>query len=253
MRRLIPMVAIATTMLVGAASRMGAQTSIAEQYLFNAANNERLQQGLAPLRWSANLHEAAAGHCEEMAARASISHQYAGEAELTERGRRAGARFSEISENVAESATALRIHQAWMNSPGHRANILDSHVDSIGISVIRRDGQLYAVQDFDRSVAKLSLNDQESQVSSLLASSAALDIQPTTEDTRRTCAMETGYAGARRPWFIMRFTAGDLTRLPDTLTTRLATGRYRHAEVGACETHQRQAFTTFNIAVLLYP
>jgi hypothetical protein len=253
MRRLATLAAIATTLLAGSAARLHAQTSIAEQYLFSAVNSERAQIGLPALRWNANLHRAAEGHCEEMAARASISHQYAGEAELTERGRRAGARFSEISENVAEAPTAVRIHEAWMNSPGHRANILDPHVDSIGISVIRRDGQLYAVQDFDRSVAELSFNDQESQVASLLASAAPLDILPTSDDARRTCAMDTGYAGARRPWFVMRYTAGDLTQLPDALKTRLATGKYHHAEIGACNNHEQQAFTAFNIAVLLYP
>jgi hypothetical protein len=253
MRRRSQRAAILALLLAGLPVSALAQSSIAEQYLFSAVNSERAHAGLRPLLWNNNLYIASHGHCLEMASRASISHQYADEAELTERGRRAGARFSEISENVAEAPTAVRIHDAWMNSPGHRANILDPRVDSIGISVIRRDGQLYAVQDFDRSVANLSLSDQEDQVVSLLTAAAALDIIPTSEETRRTCQMDTGYAGAHRPLFIMRYTAGDLTRLPDLLTTRLATGQYHHAEVGACTSKQQQAFTAFNIAVMLYP
>jgi len=229
------------------------QISVAEQYLFAAANAERTQRGLQPLQWDVALYRAAQAHAQQMAARASISHQYPGEAELAERGRAAGARFNFIAENVAEAPTALRIHDAWMNSPGHRANLLDPKADSVGISVINRDGQLYAVQDFDRTVAVLSFAQQESAVSSLLLSTAPLELLPASNDVRRTCTMDTGYAGQRRPSFVMRYTAGDLARLPDALKTELASGKYHQAAVGACSAHDGQPFSSFNIAVLLYP
>jgi hypothetical protein len=229
------------------------QNSVAEQYLFSAANAERLQRGLPPLHWDVSLYLAAESHAEEMASRGSISHQYPGEAELAERGRRAGAKFSEIAENVAEAPTAIRIHDAWMNSPGHRANLLDPQVDAVGISVLRWDGQLYAVQDFERRVATLSFEEQETKVGSLLLSTAPLELLPTSDDVRRTCSMEIGYAGGRRPWFVMRYTAGDLTRLPDTLRMELSTGKFHQAAVGACSPKGSQPFTAFNIAVLLYP
>ncbi len=64
------------------------------------------------------------------------------------RGQAAGARFSVISENVAEAPSALMIQDAWMNSPKHRENLLDPRVDSIGIRVIARGDRLYAVEDF---------------------------------------------------------------------------------------------------------
>src|ERR1700742_3316719 len=135
-----------------------AQTiSVSEQYLFQAANAERAQRGLPALRWDAALYRAAQRHAQEMAERQSISHQYPGEPELADRGKNAGARFSVISENVAEAGTAVRIHDAWMNSPGHRENLLDPRVDAVGISVRSRNGQLYAVQDFERKVESLTL------------------------------------------------------------------------------------------------
>src|SRR5947208_7586092 len=71
--------------------------SVAEQYLFQAANAERAQRGLQPLRWEPALYRAAYGHAQQMAGRGSISHQYAGEPELAERGKMAGARFSRIA------------------------------------------------------------------------------------------------------------------------------------------------------------
>lgn len=227
--------------------------SVAEQYLFAAANVERTQRGLQPVRWDDALYRAAQGHAREMASRASISHQYPGELELAERGRQAGARFSSISENVAQASTAVRIQDAWMNSTGHRGNLLDPSSDAIGISVLRRNGQLYAVEDFGHTVDDLTLDEQEIAVGSLLTSAAPLTLLSMPEDARRTCTMDSGYAGARQPWFVMRYTAKSLTRLPEELNHKLATGKYHAAAVGACDSSDNQPFSYFKIVVLLYP
>jgi hypothetical protein len=64
--------------------------------------------------------------------------------------------------------------------------------------------------------------------------------------------MDTGYAGPRKPWFVMRFTSDSLTQLPGELKSRIASGRYHQAAVGACAPHD-SPFTSYNIAVLLYP
>lgn len=227
--------------------------SVAEQYLFSAANAERAQRGLKPLRWDETLHHAAQRHAGEMAARESISHQYPGELDLAARGRAAGARFTVISENVAEAWSAPVIHEAWMESPDHRANLLDPRVDSVGISVMRRGGQLYAVEDFDRTVVRLSFEEQESAIAQLLQTEARLYMLPNVDDARRTCAMDSGYAGARKPWFVQRFTTASLDRLPETLREKLATGKYHSAAVGACEVRSSGSFTAYGIAVLLFP
>lgn len=229
-----------------------AQSSVAERYLFSAANAERAQRGLPPLRWDASLYRAAVGHAQVMAQRRTISHQFPGEAELADRGKQAGARFSRIAENVAEAPSAVRIHTAWMNSPGHRENLLDPEVDAVGISVVQRNGQLYAVQDFDRTVRSLSLDEQEAEVARMVEASGRLNVSAGDDAARRTCELESGYVG-RQPWFVMRFTAGELTQLPSTLLQRIATGKYRQASVGACPAHTQQAFTSYSIAVLLYP
>jgi uncharacterized protein YkwD len=226
--------------------------SVAEQYLFNAMNAERTQRGLHALHWDDDLYRAAEGHAREMAARASISHQYQGEPDLSVRAKSAGVRFSVIAENVAEAPTAVDIHAAWMRSPGHRENILNSRVDSVGIRVIRRDGQLYAVQDFARSVESLSLQQQEEAIAGLMQAEAEIPVRTSTKAARRTCEMSTGFAGEQRPGFVMRFTATELSGLPEALRTRLASGRYREAEVGACSLNGEPNFSAFNIAVLLY-
>lgn len=227
--------------------------SVAEQYLFSAANEERMQRGLQPLHWDDTLYRAAQRHAGEMAARESISHQYPGEPDLAGRGRAAGARFSVISENVAEALNAPMIHDAWMHSADHRANLLDPRVNSVGISVQRRNGQLYAVEDFDRTVENLSYSEQELAVVRLLQSEAQLSMLPNVEDARRTCEMDSGYAGAKKPWFVMRFTTASIDRLPQTLREKLATGKYHSAAVGACPARDSGSFAPYAIAVMLFP
>jgi uncharacterized protein YkwD len=226
--------------------------TVAEQYLFAAANEARANQGLAPLHLDPVLTEASAAHAREMANHAAISHQFNEEADLAERGAQAGAHFSLISENVGEAPTSVIIHDLWMHSPGHRANLLDPNVDSIGIAIVNRSGQLYAVEDFASTVRTLTLNQQEQTVAGVLAQSG-MRVAETTEDARQTCMMSTGYAGQRQPWFIMRYTASSLNQIPTQLKSRLSSGKYHQAVVGACSTTRKTPFTAYNIAVLLYP
>jgi hypothetical protein len=147
------------------------------------------------------------------------------------------------------------IHDLWMHSKGHRANLLDPNVKVVGISVVVRDHQFYAVEDFANTVDSLSFNQQESSVAGLLTQSGLqiANNPRTVEDARRTCSMPTGYAGTRKPWFIMRYTADRLTELPSELLSRLSSGKYHQAVVGACTSTDSGPFTAYNIAVLLYP
>jgi uncharacterized protein YkwD len=226
--------------------------TVAEQYLFTAANEARANQGLSPLRLDPVLTEASARHAREMANRAAISHQFDGEPELATRGANAGAHFSLISENVGEAPSSVIIHDLWMNSPGHRANLLDPSVDSIGIAIVTRNNQLYAVEDFASTVKTLTLNQQERTVAGAIEQSG-MRVAETTDDARQTCMMSTGYAGSRQPWFIMRYTASSLNTIPSQLKSRLTSGRYHQAVVGACPATRKSSFTAYNIAVLLYP
>ena len=227
--------------------------SVAEQYLFSAANSERARYGLRPLRWSPGLYQAASQHAWRMAERGAISHQFPGEPNLKARGAAAGLRFSEIAENVAEAPTAVLIQQAWLHSPEHLRNMLDPAVDSVAIRVVQGEGgELFAVEDFDRTVSDLSLVQQEEQVGRLLQSIVSIQVRTGTKEARQTCRMESGYAGPRRPMFVMRFTAVKLDRLPSQLRQRLVSGRYGQAEVGACPAGPSYGFSIYSIAVLLY-
>jgi uncharacterized protein YkwD len=154
------------------------QTFNAERALLESANRERVAQGLAPLHWNANLAAAAHAHALLMAQHNTLSHQFSGEAPLQDRARRAGARFTEVAENVAEGPSAEMIHASWMHSPPHRANLLDPELTDIGIAIAAgapgpgsgRAPMLFAVQDFSQAVAELSFKEQEHQVAAALAS-----------------------------------------------------------------------------------
>jgi len=234
--------------------------NVAERYLLAAANQDRAARGLRQLGVDPVLAQAAFYHANEMAAHDGISHQFPGEPDLAERAAHVGVHFSVITENVAEAADASVFHELWMNSPSHRRNLLDPNVEVVGIAVVVRNHQFYAVEDFANTVDSLSYSQQEQTVARLLEETGLRVVNgvPNTttgsvEDARRTCSMSTGYAGQHKPWFVMRYTADRLNRLPEELESRIGTGKYHLALVGACADTDSGAFSGYNIAVLLYP
>ena len=144
--------ALITLLIVCAGSAVAQQkTSDAERQLFSSVNLERKAHGLPALRYDEALANAARAHAQRMAQQGTISHQLPGEPNLLTRAKAAGAHFSWISENVDEGPNPATIHQSFMKSPQHRANILDTDMNTAGIGVAERNGQLYAVEDFSKS------------------------------------------------------------------------------------------------------
>ena len=252
----LSLLGLCPTLRAGAFPPAGPPT-VAEQLLVEQANQDRIAHGLQPLDRDPMLSQAAAFHAIQMARHGDISHGFPGEPELSERGASAGVRFSLITENVAEAGDANIIHGLWMRSPGHRRNLLDPEVNVVGVAVVVQNRQVFAVEDFASTVQPLSFDEQESTVATLLRTSGiAVSANPRINaEARQTCGMESGYAGHHQPWFIMRYTASDLSTLPDQLKSHLGSGRYHIAVVGACPANSAEVgpFAAYNIAVLLYP
>lgn len=219
------------------------------------ANQARAEAGAGPLRWDPALAEAARAHCLRMAAEGPIAHRYDGEPSLSERAAQAGAHFSLIEENVAVGPDPAAIHDEWMHSPGHRSNLLNPAVDRVGVAVVASRGTLYAVADYDRAVPKLSPAQVEATVANLVRVSG-VSVLRDPAFARAVCAMNNGYPrfkSSLQPQFIMRWQDADLTRLPQVLSEKLASGDYRQAAIGSCPPEGDQgAFTAYRIAVLLY-
>jgi uncharacterized protein YkwD len=150
--RLMIRMRLAAVILVGlfAILAVRAQTggSVAEQELFASVNRARRAQGLPMLRWNDALAAAAHRHAALMAEHGAAEHGFPGEPSLGSRVTQAGARFMWVSENVARGATVEMIHAEITKSPNHRANMLDTDMDSIGVGIVERGGELFAVEDF---------------------------------------------------------------------------------------------------------
>lgn len=231
-----------------------ARLSDAEQ-LFALANLARMHAGLSPLKWDPALAEAARQHCQRMAQEGPIAHRYGGEPSLTERAAAAGAHFSLIEENVAVGPSADSIHEEWMHSPPHRANMLNPHVDRIGTAIVAARGTLYAVADFSAAVQQLSRSQIEGQVADLIRVSGVA-ILPNPAQAREACETDQGMPASKpgmQPRFLMRWQSSNLDVLPKVLTEKLASGRYRSASVGSCRPEGAQdSFSAYRVAVLLY-
>lgn len=119
-----------------------------EQQILNLLNLERKHAGRQLLQWDSHLADAARAHAQKMARAEDISHQFPGEVDLTQRAGNAGALFSAVAENVAVAGTPEEIHLALMNSPGHRANILNPEYNAVGIGVYQVKNELYVTEDF---------------------------------------------------------------------------------------------------------
>ncbi|MGH9775256.1 MAG: CAP domain-containing protein [Candidatus Acidiferrales bacterium] len=222
-----------------------------EQFLFDSANRSRAAQGLPPLEWSDSLARAAHTHALRMAQMNSLSHQFPGEAGLESRATQAGARFSSIAENVAEGPSAATIHAMWMNSAPHRANLLNSDSNSLGLAVIERDGQFFAVEDFSHAIEIMSVEEQEKSVGAILQAHG-LRLLGESNLARQVCALGRNYSNKRQPYAEVRYQTSDLKALPDILAQKIRSGRYRSAEVGACQSEKSSGFSGYRLAVLLY-
>jgi Cysteine-rich secretory protein family len=253
MNRSLWIAAMALFAIIPPVSRASSQHSHSDpaQSLLKLANRDRAAHGLSPLKWSAALAAAAHEHALRMAQQNTLSHQLPGEAALAERVSQSGARFSSVAENVAEGPSAESIHAQWMNSPPHRANLLDPQLDSVGIAVENRGGTLFAVQDFSLAVADLKLEEQEAIVSAKLRA-RGLRLLDFATDARRSCLLDNGYTGAHTPSFVLHYTTADLQNLPAMLEQRIHTGKYHSAVVGACPGAGDASFSNYRIAVLLY-
>jgi Cysteine-rich secretory protein family len=227
----------------------------AAEQLLAFANAARAQAGVGKLAWDESLASAALDHCSRMAAEGPISHRYGGEASLSERGGQAGARFDLIEENVALGPTPHLIHEGWMQSPGHRENLLNENVNRVGIAVVAARGELYAVADYSRAVISLSQTDVEARVARLIRVSG-VKIVNSPATARAACPANSGVPpanGGPQAMFVERWQDSMLNQLPPTLTAKLASGQYQMAAVGSCPAQGMDGqFSSYRVAVLLY-
>lgn len=110
----------------------GGSSSVAEEVV-RLTNAEREENGCDPLRVDDRLTEAAQDHSDDMAARDYMAHETPEGVGPAERARQAGY-DAFAGENVARGQrSAEAVVDAWMDSEGHRANILNCGSEAIGV------------------------------------------------------------------------------------------------------------------------
>jgi hypothetical protein len=120
------------------------QASQYDTELLNLTNAERQRAGLPPLRLSSQLGPAAQGHAEDMARNNYFNHQGLNGSTPSDRATAVGYRYSYVGENIsAGNKTPTQTIQQWMNSPGHRQNILNPSYTEIGFGYAYANSSSY--------------------------------------------------------------------------------------------------------------
>jgi uncharacterized protein YkwD len=130
-----------------------------EARILGLINAERSHRGLPVLVYNDQLNEMATIQAKNMARFQKMSHVLpnADLPTLGDRARHVAYPFGRLAENVALGyPDAETVVQGWMNSKGHRANILNSEVAETGIAIARSSaGGLYYCQVFGRRIESL--------------------------------------------------------------------------------------------------
>jgi hypothetical protein len=140
MRRCIALFFTVFVLLLGLAQPASAAGSDASQFA-SLVNSARAAAGLPAYAYAGDLADVALGQAQRMAARQAIYHNPNLATEVSN--------WRMVGENVGVGGTVDSLHDAFMNSPAHRANILSDQFTEIGVgSVVGDDGRMYVAEVF---------------------------------------------------------------------------------------------------------
>ncbi|MEP0962495.1 MAG: CAP domain-containing protein [Roseobacter sp.] len=132
------------------ATLLMAGACLAQSQELQLLNDLRATENLPSVSYSVILQRAALKHAQDMHANDIFSHQGRDGSDVAQRVRNEGYDFCVVAENIAKGHRDLdEVFRAWMDSPGHRANIMSSEVtefavvegrDSIWVMVLAAPG-----------------------------------------------------------------------------------------------------------------
>ena len=130
-------------------SNQTAQTGSEAQEILRLVNEQRTQNGLAPLTLSDKLCELATLKAEDMVANGYFDHISPTYGTPFEMMKQFGVSYRSAGENIAAGQrTPEEVMNAWMNSSGHRANILNETYTELGVGVAVGSRGIHWVQLF---------------------------------------------------------------------------------------------------------
>lgn len=121
-----------------------------ENDVVRLTNAERAKGGCHPLKHDVQLRKAAFGHSADMAKNDYFDHDSQDGRDMVDRMRATGFTGSAWAENIAMGQrSAAEVVKSWMNSDGHRRNIMNCSYTLIGVGAAKdAQGQVYWTQDF---------------------------------------------------------------------------------------------------------
>jgi len=120
---------------IALASAPGERILPQEQEVVNLVNAERAKLNRKPLLVNYQLQVAAWLHNEHMVATGCFSHTACGNGQPSDRVKKSGYKGGNVGENIAKGyRTPSEVMEGWMNSSGHRANILNANYIDIGVA-----------------------------------------------------------------------------------------------------------------------
>ncbi|MBE3101089.1 MAG: hypothetical protein IMZ47_02325 [Firmicutes bacterium] len=122
-------------------SSQGYQLSADEQQMIQLVNQERQKVGVAPLKIDVELSRVARIKSTDMRDKNYFSHTSPTYGSPFEMMKNFGITYRTAGENIAKHSSVIGAHTGFMNSDGHRANILNPSFTHIGIGIV--DGRYY--------------------------------------------------------------------------------------------------------------
>ncbi len=232
-----------------------APISVAQQFdsaganqLVELINQERAREGLPPLAVDERLTLAARKHTELLVKHHALSHQFAEEQPLQVRLADENLRSDRQAENCALEVDVAGAHDVLMNSPHHRANILNPRYNAVGVALMQSGEQLYVTEDFAHRLPDYSEPEADAVLQKAVTDYArkhgspapVRKPQPALHDM--AChmavidALDTGtprnnIVGVRR---VLAWTATDLEQLPGGIKALLSEPLSNGYSLGVC-------------------
>jgi uncharacterized protein YkwD len=124
-----------------------------EKKIFDLTNQERKKNDLPAYKLNAVLNKLARAHSENMVRQEKFDHKLDGK-DVNDRVKESGYLSNKRGENIAfgeEGSTMAMIMKGWMDSEGHRKNILSPDYIEVGVGIaLDKDGNIYCTQVFAR-------------------------------------------------------------------------------------------------------
>lgn len=250
-------------LLVGMA---GGQTNLSpdESRLLNLLNREREKANLPKLQWDPHLAESARLHTQKLVKHQELSHQFNGEPPLIDRVGATGLRFNTAAENVGMAPTIDEIHQGFMDSPPHRANIMSPKYNSVGFGISLSQDELFVTQNFANVLPAYSVDDFRKAVIAAFNQVrkshhvSEIDVRADEHLDKAACTGNVNpnslihdLPGATA---LVVFTSSTPEKLPSDMQNAAVDRTYRRMNIGVCfKPGAAHGYGSFYVVVALYP